>query len=234
MINISMYTEDELIPISAIQHVLFCERQYALIHLEQVWEENLFTAEGQVLHQRVDAEHHESRKFFRQEYGMAVRSLEWGFTGKCDLVEIWFDESGAVRRVLPVEFKRGREKETDVDRAQLCAQSLCLEEMFGVPVESGQLYYLQEHRRRDVAIDESLRKTTTALAERIRELRAAESTPAAKYEKRKCDRCSLVELCMPKSVGTEGKNVSRYIKAQLRSSDRLYDTEGNDDDGQEL
>lgn len=94
-----MYSEDDLVPISALQHVLFCERQYALIHLEQVWEENRFTAEGKVLHERVDAEHHESRRLFRQEYGMAVRSLERGLIGKCDLVELYLSPGeGWLRR----------------------------------------------------------------------------------------------------------------------------------------
>ena len=83
-----MYSEDDLLQISALQHAMFCERQYALIHLEQVWEENRFTAEGRVLHERVDSEHHESRRLFKQEYGMAVRSLQWGLIGKCDLVEL--------------------------------------------------------------------------------------------------------------------------------------------------
>jgi CRISPR-associated exonuclease Cas4 len=221
--------EDDLIPISAIQHVLFCERQYALIHIEQLWEENLFTAEGQVLHQRVDVEHHESRKTFRQEYAMSVRSLECGLTGKCDLVEIWFDDLGTMKKVSPVEFKRGREKENDVDRAQLCAQALCLEEMFGVPVESGQLYFLQEHRRRDVEIDSSLRKTTITLVEQIRNIRDSGHTPLAKYESRKCDRCSLFELCMPKSVGAGSKQVARYIQTQLRFINRLDDENKTDD-----
>ncbi|ULQ60107.1 CRISPR-associated protein Cas4 [Brucepastera parasyntrophica] len=216
-----MYSEDDLIPISAVSHVTYCERRYALVHLEQLWEENLFTAEGQVLHERVDVEHHESRRLFRQEYGMAVRSLEYGLTGKCDLVEIWFDEVGAVRKVSPVEFKRGRKKESDVDRAQLCAQALCLEEMFGVPVESGQLYYLQEHRRRDVTLDCTLREKTDALIGRIRELRESGRTPSARYEKKKCDSCSLYDLCMPQNAGSGGKKVSRYISAQLRYVDRL-------------
>jgi CRISPR-associated exonuclease Cas4 len=121
-----MYSEDDLVPISALQHVLFCSRQYALIHLEQLWEENLFTAEGRVLHQRVDAEHHEARQFYRQEYGMAVRSLQWGLIGKCDLVELWYANGGELKKVSPVEFKRGKGKESDVDRVQVCAQVLCL------------------------------------------------------------------------------------------------------------
>jgi CRISPR-associated exonuclease Cas4 len=210
-----MFNEDDLIPISALSHACYCERRYALVHLEQVWEENQFTAEGQVLHERVDVEHHESRRLFRQEYGMAVRSLKQGLIGKCDLVELWYADDGRVMRVSPVEFKRGREKESDVDRIQLCAQALCLEEMLDIAVESGQLYYLQEHRRVDVHLDRELRDKTQALIERIIQIGESGKTPAAEYEKKKCDRCSLVDLCMPKNSGTASKKVDRFIQNQL-------------------
>ena len=151
-----MYTEDDLIQISALQHLHFCERQYALIHLEQAWEENRFTAEGRVLHERVDSERRESRRLFKQEYGMAVRSMQQGLIGKCDLVELWYTKEGNIERVSPVEFKRGKKKADDTDRVQLCAQVLCLEEMFGIAIGSGQFYYLQDHRRCNEEIDEPL------------------------------------------------------------------------------
>jgi CRISPR-associated exonuclease Cas4 len=211
-----MYTEDDLIPISSLQHVLFCDRQYSLIHIEQLWEENFFTAEGRILHDRVHAEHHESRRSYRQEYGMSVRSLQWGLIGKCDLAELWYD-GDLIKRISPVEFKRGKTKASDVDRVQVCAQALCLEEMFNTDIISGQLYYLQEHRRSDVMIDEALRSKTKTLIEKIRELLASELTPIAEYEKKKCDRCSLLDLCMPKSVGRKSKNVIRYIENQLHT-----------------
>jgi len=215
-----MYTEDDLVQISALQHALFCERQYTLIHLEQVWEENRFTAEGRVLHERVDAERHESRRLFKQEYGMAVRSLKWGLTGKCDLVELWYTKDGNIEKVSPVEFKRGRKKADDTDRVQLCAQVLCLEDMFGINIESGQFYYLQEHRRSSEVIDAPLREKTEKLIERIMRIRETGGTIAAKYEKRKCDNCSLVDLCMPKNTGSGYKPVGRYIQAQLRHSEK--------------
>ena len=215
-----MYTEDDLIPISALQHALFCERQYALIHLEQEWEENRFTAEGRVLHERVDAEHHESRRLFKQEYGMAVRSLQWGLIGKCDLVELWYTKDKSVEKVSPVEFKRGRKKADDTDRVQLCAQVLCLEEMFGIAIESGQFYYLQEHRRTNEVIDAQLREKTAALIERIMKIRETGETAAAKYEKRKRDNCSMMDWCMPKSAGAGHKQVERFIKTQLRLAEK--------------
>jgi len=215
-----MYAEDDLILISALPHVLFCERQYALRYIEQASGENFFTAEGEILHERVHAEHHESRRTFRQEYSTVVRSLEYGLIGKCDLVEIWFSKDKTIQKVSPVEFKRGREKETNVDRVQLCAQALCLEEMLNIKIETGQIYYLQEHRRKDVELNTTIRKETVSLIDRIREIQEAEKIPLAQYEKRKCDNCSLVNECMPKSIGAGGKQVARYIQAQLESIEK--------------
>ncbi|HOR92154.1 MAG TPA: CRISPR-associated protein Cas4 [Rectinema sp.] len=213
-----MYSEDDLISLSSLQHILFCERQYALIHIEQVWEENLFTAEGRVLHERVDVEHRESRRLFRQEYSMAVRSLNYGLIGKCDLVEIYLAPGGTVAEAVPVEFKRGRNKEEDVDRVQLCAQALCLEEMLNITIGTGQLYYLQEHRRTTVNLDGALRAKTVELIARIRQLQSSGITPSAEYQKRRCDRCSLLEVCMPKSAGSGGKEVDRFIRSQVSAA----------------
>ena len=215
-----MYTEDDLVQISALQHALFCERQYTLIHLEQVWEENRFTAEGMVLHERVDSEHRESRGLFKQEYGMPVRSLQRGLIGKCDLVEIWYNQDGSVKRMSPVEFKRGRKKADDIDRVQLCGQVLCLEEMFGIDIEIGQFYYLQEHRRSNENIDQTLREKTVTLIDRVMKIRETGETVAANYNKRKCNNCSLVDLCMPKNMGKGYKQVERFIISQLRLSEK--------------
>ena len=211
-----MYSEDDLVQISALQHALFCERQYMLIHLEQAWEENRFTAEGRVLHERVDSEHHESRRLFKQEYGMAVRSLQWGLIGKCDLVELWYTKDGNVEKIIPVEFKRGIRKPDDIDKVQLCAQVLCLEEMFNKSTEYGQFYYLQEHRRTNEIIDLTLREKTKKLINRIMEIRETGKTVEARYQKRKCNNCSLSDLCIPKNTGAGYKPVSRYMDAQLR------------------
>jgi CRISPR-associated exonuclease Cas4 len=192
-----------------------------------VWDENRFTAEGEVLHERVHVEHHESRRSFKQEYDMAVRSLNWGLIGKCDLVEVWFSDDKKARKVSPVEFKRGHEKERDVDRVQLCAQALCLEEMIGLRIEQGQIYYLQEHRRKDVLFNEELRNETVTLIARIRYIEKSGKTPLAVYTKRKCDNCSLVGICMPKSIGNGGKPVASYIQTQLRWIAKICDTPEN-------
>jgi CRISPR-associated exonuclease Cas4 len=216
-----MYSEEDLVQISALQHAMFCERQYTLIHLEQLWEENRFTAEGRVLHERVDSEHHESRRLFKQEYGMAIRSLQWGLIGKCDLVELWYTKDGNVEKISPVEFKRGKEKTDDIDRVQLCAQVLCLEEMFDIKIESGQFYYLQEHRRTSEIVDTPLREKTTALIESVMNIHDAGKTIAAKYEKHKCDNCSMLDLCMPKSTGLKYKQVDKFIETQLQFTEKI-------------
>lgn len=211
-----MFTEDDLIPISALQHAMFCERQFALIHIEQLWQENLYTAEGRVLHERVDKEHHESRRTRRAEYAMAIRSLECGLIGKADLVEFEKSERDEYAVIRPVEFKRGKTKPNDVDKVQLCAQALCLEEMFRMNVPDGQFYYLQEHRRSTISIDGDLRNRTLRIIGRVQEILGTKETPPAEYNKQKCNRCSLYELCMPRATSGGGKRVSRYVANQLR------------------
>ena len=216
----AMFSEDDLVPISGLQHVMYCERQFALIHVEQLWEENRFTAEGDLLHERVDVEHHESRRLFRQEYGMAIRSLETGIIGKCDLVELYLKTEGGVAEAVPVEFKRGKDKESDCDRVQLCAQALCLEEMFGIAVARGSFYYLGAHRRTELDISSELRKTTVLAIARARQLVERSETPPAHYESAKCDRCSLIDSCMPNSIGDGGKRVSKYIQTEIAAARR--------------
>lgn len=211
-----MFAEDELIPLSALQHFLFCERQCALIHLEQVWEENRFTAEGNVLHERVHDEHRERRKLSRTEYSLALRSLTLGVVGVADVVEFTLKPEGGYLEVIPVEYKRGKDKETDVDRVQLCAQALCLEEMFSVSVPTGSFYYLQDHRRTKVEFDSDLRAKTSEVVEATHRLFSSLRTPAARYEKAKCDRCSLVERCMPKALNNSEGSVGDYIRGQLQ------------------
>jgi len=213
-----MYNEDDLIPISGLQHILFCPRQYALIHLEQLWQENRFTAEGQALHERVDEVHHESRKTFRQEYGLAMRSLRYGLIGKGDLVELYLNSEGNVVKAIPVEFKRGTDKETDCDRVQLCAQALCLEDMFSISIPVGQFYYLKNHRRMSVELDYSLRETTNQAIDKIRHILNFGKTPPAEYVPKKCNNCSLLDLCMPKSAGHGSKKVDHYIQKQIKAT----------------
>ena len=128
------YTEDDLIQLSALQHLVFCERQCALIHIEQLWNENLFTAEGRIMHDKVDTANKESRGNIRIEYGVPIRSLRLGLIGKADVVEFHRKDDG-MWMPFPVEYKRGKPKMDDCDKVQLCAQAICLEEMLNVEIK---------------------------------------------------------------------------------------------------
>jgi CRISPR-associated exonuclease Cas4 len=131
------------------------------------------------------------------------------------LVELRFGEGKALVKANPVEFKRGHKKESDVDRVQLCAQAICIEEMLGIVIETAQFYYFKEHRRSEVEIDSELRGKTVELIDKIRMINSNRKTPKAVYKKRKCDNCSLVDICMPKYIE---KPVKKYIQNQLEKT----------------
>ena len=185
--------DEKLIPLSALQHYAFCPRQCALIHNEQVWAENWLTAQGQVLHQRVDHGAPETRKGVRFERAVLVSAELLGITGKLDLIEV--DQTTGDMK--PVEYKRGKPKKDNWDRIQLCAQGLCLEEMLGNTVYSGALWYWQTRHRDDVVFSDELRNETRQVIEQVRGLLVSGQTPKARYAK-KCDSCSLFDLCNPK------------------------------------
>src|SRR3989339_1471009 len=205
------YNEDDLIQLSALQHLVFCERQCALIHIEQLWSENLFTAEGRIMHDKVDTANRESRGSIRIEYGVPMRSLRLGLIGKADVVE--FHKTGDKWIPFPVEYKRGKPKIDDCDRVQVCAQALCLEEMLNVKISEGALFYGQTRRREDVIFDEKLRRETEEAAKKVHVLIESGITPKAEYSK-KCKKCSLLELCMPKTCG-KIKSVSKYLLSAM-------------------
>lgn len=200
------YTEDDLLPISALQHLLYCERQCALIHIERVWEENLFTAEGRILHEKVDSGEDCVRAGRRIARSLPLRSLKLGLSGLADVVEF-----GPVQGdVYPVEYKRGRSKAANWDRIQLCAQAMALEEMLGVSITEGALFYGKTRRREVVTLDATLRAETEGASERLHQRIASGQTPAAHYDA-KCDACSLIEKCMPGIP--KNKSVSKYLAA---------------------
>ena len=218
-----MFDEDDLRPLSALQHLVYCERQCALIHLEQVWVENRYTAEGRLLHERADEPVTESRGDRRIARSLAVRSLRLGLSGRADVVEFHRLSAGegavlpgvAGRwRPYPVEYKRGRPKRHRADEVQLCAQGLCLEEMLGVEVGEGALYYGRRRRRHPVAFDAVLRALTEETAARLHQLLAAGRTPPG-VRSRKCDDCSLLEVCLPAAPRASAR---AYV-------DRLFATE---------
>lgn len=228
------YPESELLPLSALQHLVFCARQCALIHLEQAWEENALTAEGRILHEKTDSAKAEWRGGVRIARSLRIRSLRLGLAGVADVVEFHpvekdsgCGDDGAeegVRlpgmrgrwRPFPVEYKRGKPKKDDSDRVQLCAQALCLEEMLGVSVPAGALFYGQTRRRLDVQFDEALRQRTAEVAAELQELLKGGVTPEAMYEA-KCDRCSLMEICMPRVAGTPGQ-VDRFVTKAIAAA----------------
>ena len=190
-----MFPESDLFPLSALQHWLYCPRQCALIHLEQAWAENRFTAEGRVLHEKAHEGRDESRAGVRITRGMAVRSLALGISGQCDVVE--FHGDGSIR---PVEYKRGKPKAHRADEVQLCAQAICLEEMLGVRIGQGSLFYGERKRRTEVTFDEDLRELVAQTARLLHEMRSSAKTPLADYEPSRCDACSLLGLCQPKAL----------------------------------
>ncbi|HBF35562.1 TPA: CRISPR-associated protein Cas4 [Candidatus Sumerlaeota bacterium] len=206
------YTEENLLPISALQHLLFCERQCALIHIEQVWAENRLTMEGRVLHEKTHAGDGEIelRDGVRISRGLRLRSFRLGLIGIADVVEFYaLDSPPGAWRPYPVEYKRGRPKPDACDLMQLCAQAICLEEMTGRAVPEGAIFYGQPRRRMEVQIDAALREQTESLCVRLRALVDAGRTPPAHYEK-KCEACSLLELCMPKAA--QGKqSAAEYV-----------------------
>jgi CRISPR-associated exonuclease Cas4 len=211
-----LFDEDDLLPLSGLQHLVFCERQWALIHIEQVWSENRLTAEGRELHERAHEPGSDSRPGLRIARGLRLHSLRFGLSGQADIVEFRASPSGAALpneaglwQPFPVEYKRGRPKQDRCDEVQLCAQALCLEEMFGVPIPAGALYYGAPRRRRDVAFSTSLRAETESLAAHMHRLYAARVTPRAIYAP-KCEKCSLLASCMPKSL-TGTNSVERYL-----------------------
>jgi len=203
-----MFSEDELLPISALQHLLFCPRQCALIHTEQLWAENLLTAEGRIAHEKVDEEGAETRSGWRIVFGLPLRSFRLGLVGKADVVEFSGGDGGQAI-VFPVEHKRGRPKQKDCDRVQLCAQAVCLEEMLGVTVAEGALFYGKTRRREDVAFDAGLRGLTEETALELHRLLDSGITPRAEYGK-KCRSCSLINVCMPK-VSAARRSVKHYM-----------------------
>ena len=184
--------EDELTPISALLHMLYCPRRCALIHIERQWSENRFTAEGRILHERTDAGGRERRSGVTIERSVPLRSLRLGISGIADVVEIRGDD-----RPFPIEYKRGRPERHRADEVQLCAQAMCLEEMLEKPVPEGALFYGRSRRRKAVVFDAELRELTERVAADTRSLLAAGDTPTPEFEARKCNACSLREVCQP-------------------------------------
>ena len=189
-----MFTGNQLLPISALQHLIFCPRQCALIHVERLWAENQFTVEGRHLHDKAHDGKSETANGVRIARGLWVKSNRLGITGQADVVEFHPDS-----RIVPVEYKRGKPKKDDSDRVQLCAQALCLEDMKQTEIESGSLFYGTRQRRTDVQFDDRLRQTTLDKIQQLRHMIDNRITPSATRAP-KCEKCSLLELCIPEAM----------------------------------
>jgi len=210
-----VWSDDDLIPLSALQHIQFCPRQCALIHVEQLWIENKYTAEGGVMHEKVDGGGEQSRGKIRVEFGIYIKSNALGITGRADAVEFHYHKGLTPEwQPYPVEYKRGKPKKDNSDKVQLCAQAICLEEIYGTNVPEGALFYGKTRRREVVAFDSILRDETTRTAQRVHELVEKGITPPPVYTP-KCESCSFVDLCLPKVIGKR-RTVKTFLENMLR------------------
>lgn len=214
-----MYTEDEYLLLSGIQHFVFCRRQWALIHIEQQWSENYRTVDGRIMHERVhNPDFREKRGELIITRAMEISSSRLGITGECDAVEFRQDKNGVkvfgldgLYTVTPVEYKRGEPKEDDCDILQLTAQALCLEDMLCCKIPQGFLYYGELRRRVKVEFDIELRQRAEDIIGEMHELYKKRHTPKVKRRKA-CNACSLKEICLPVICG---KSASEYVKEML-------------------
>lgn len=217
----SGYVEEDYLMLSGIQHFCFCRRQWALIHLEQQWADNLRTVEGEILHERAhNNQLAEKRGGLLVTRGMAVHSAALGVSGVCDVVEFHQDPAGVplihhrgTWLPVPVEYKRGGAKQTDADRLQLCCQGMCLEEMLACFVPMGALFYGETRRREEVPLSPELRARAKAMLEEMHGYFARRYTPKVKPSK-SCNACSLKEVCLPKLCGT--LSARDYLRAHLQ------------------
>ncbi len=216
-----MYNETDYLMMSGIQHFCFCKRQWALIHLEQQWAENMRTAGGRVDHLRChDGNIHEKRRDLLIVRGLQVSSARLHLSGQCDVVEFHKDDNGVPINFCdgmwipyPVEYKHGAPKVIDADRLQLCAQALALEEMLMCKIEKGALYYAEIHRREEVVFSNKLREDTLNMADEMWSYFSRGMTPKGKNTK-SCKACSLNNLCLPQIIAK--KSVKEYIDRMLK------------------
>ncbi len=214
-----MQEPNDPIPLSALQHAVYCLRQAALIHIERQWEENRFTAEGRVLHDVAHDPADRKRGHIRRVMALPLACRRLNLAGVADLVEF---RAGAERETAyPVEYKRGKAKLHRADEVQLCAQALCLEEMTGNAVPEGALFYAETRRRVAVSFDAELRRLTEQTALEFGALFSAGHTPAAVYRADRCRACSLIEVCQPKAGSKSALAFrAREVDAALDVDDR--------------
>lgn len=214
------YREDEYLMISGIQHFRFCRRQWALIHIEQQWAENVHTVVGELMHKKAhDPYLAEKRKDVLITRALPVSSRTLGISGECDVVEFHKKDEGVklhghrgFYEIYPIEYKKGKPKESEEDILQLTAQVMCLEEMFSADIPEGALFYGETRRRECVKITEELRRQVEDMINEMHQYYERKYTPQVKYNKR-CNACSLKDICMPK-IG-KVSSVGRYVAEAL-------------------
>ena len=222
-----MYSEDDLLPLSGLQHMAFCERRWALVQIEQIWADNRFTAEGNLLHEKAHSGAVESRPGVLIRRTLPLHSFQLGLSGQADIVEFHPVEPGqeGIRlegrngswRPYPIEYKRSKDKAgSQAYRIQLCAQALCLEEMLSIEVLEGAVYDASARRRQIIPIDRTLRTSVEYLARRMHELYEKRTTPPPVFKKA-CKNCSLLENCFPERIGQQ-RSVADYYKHFLKEA----------------
>ncbi len=231
-----MFSESELLPLSAIQHFVFCNRRAALIFIEGLWEDNLPTAEGALLHSRAHEYEVEKRGRIRIVRGLRLHSLELGLSGIADVVEFHSPEesgqaaargepgsvaSSSIAKLsgfsqpFPIEYKRGKLRREAAYEVQLCAQAMCLEEMLNIGVPCGAIYYGKTGRRYEISFIADLREQTQAAALGLRKLFDSGITPKQPYQP-KCEKCSMLPVCLPKVTGRARDPANRYVEKEIK------------------
>lgn len=218
------YNEDEYLMISGIQHFTFCRRQWALIHIEQQWADNIHTVVGELMHKKAhDPDLTEKRKDVLITRALPVSSKVLGISGECDVVEFHRQDEGVKLHghrgfygIYPIEYKKGSPKQSEEDVLQLTAQVLCLEEMFSAEIPEGALFYGETRRRETIVITEELRQRVKSMVEEMHQYYNRKYTPKVKYGKY-CNACSLKEICMPK-LG-KAVSVKKYMEQALEDAE---------------
>jgi CRISPR-associated exonuclease Cas4 len=210
-----MYSEDDLLHIRGLQHLLYCKRRCALMFIEQLWEDNFFTAKGILMHEKVHNYKIGRKKNVIIERDIYVKSYALGLVGKSDIIEFHKSNDGNFVP-FPVEYKSGKAKNDNTDRVQLCAQALSLEEMMKTKIPRGAIFYGKTRNRLDVEFSENLRNETISLSQEFHSLIDSGITPQPKYSK-KCDNCSLNELCLPK-ICNDRNNVKNYLENVIKNN----------------
>lgn len=217
------YKEEEYLQLAGLQHFSFCRRQWALIHIEQQWAENLRTIDGRILHEKAhDGSQREKRGDLLITRGMSIHSPTLGISGSCDVVEFHRQSGGiplagqeGLWQVYPIEYKRGAPKTVDADRLQLCAQAMCLEEMLCCDIPVAALFYGETHRREMVPLDEDLRDRVRGMLAEMHDLYSRRHTPKVKPAKG-CNACSLKDLCLPKLA--KKRAVEDYLRKTMEDT----------------